>query len=90
MVLKVLFELWLINETLYICIWLINHQWSDYYLLLLLLKWFVEHVLAFEHLQHMDASMIYIGYPIIFRLLFCLLDIVDDHVETWKGYEYIP
>ena len=65
-------------------------QWGDYYLLWLLLKWFVEHVLAFEHLQQMDSSLSYIGYLIIHRLLFCLLDIVDDQAETWKGYEYIP
>ena len=60
------------------------------YLLWLLLKWFAEHVLAFEHLQHTDATLSYIGYLIIYKLLFYLLDIVDDQVETWKGYEYTP
>ena len=65
-------------------------QWGDSYLLWLLLKWFVEHVLAFEHLQYMDASLSYIGDLIIYMLLFCLLDIVDDQEETWKGYEYAP
>ena len=58
------------------------HQWCDYYLLWLLLKWIVEHFLAFVHLQHMDANLIYIGYLIIYRLLFCLLDIVDDQAEA--------
>ena len=53
-------------------------QWGDCYLLWLLLKWFVERVLAFEHLLHMDANLSYIGYLIIYGLLFCLLDIVDD------------
>ena len=57
-----------------------NRQWSDWYLLWLLLKWFVEHVLAFEHLQHMYASLSYIGYLIIYILLFFLLDIIDDQV----------
>ena len=66
-------------------------QWGDCYLLWLLLKWFVEHVLAFEHLQQMDVNLSYIiGYLVIYRLLLCLLDIVDDYAETWKGYEYIP
>ena len=66
-------------------------QWGDYYLLWLLLKWFVEHVWAFENLHQMDVSLSYIiGYLVIYRLLFCLLDIVDDQAETWKGYEYIP
>ena len=38
----------------------------------------------------MDVSLSYIGYLIIYMLLFCLLDIVDDQAETWKGYEYAP
>ena len=36
-------------------------------------EWFVEHVLTYEHLQQMDASLSYIvGYMVIYRLLFCL------------------
>ena len=57
-------------------------QWGDCYLLWLLPKWLVEHVLAFEHLQHMDANLSYIGYLIIYRLLFCLSEIVDDKEKT--------
>ena len=39
----------------------------------------------------MDVSLSYIiGYLVIYMLLFCLLDIVDDQEETWRGYEYIP
>ena len=72
----------MINKTLYINIWLMYRQWCDCYLLWLLLKWFVEHVLAFEHLHYMDASLSYIGYLIIYKLLFCLLDIVDDQAKT--------
>ena len=47
-------------------------------------EWFVEHVLTYEHLQQMDASLSYIvGYMVIYKLLFCqIINIVDDHAET--------
>ena len=39
----------------------------------------------------MDVRLSYIiRYLVIYMLLFCLLDIVDDQAEVWRGYEYIP
>ena len=36
----------------------------------------------------MDDSLSYYWCLIIYRWLYCLLDMVDDHIETCEGYEY--
>ena len=77
-------------QTLYIR--LIDIQWNYCYLLCLLLEWFVEHALTFEHLQRMDDSLGYIIWSFTddYFVYLGILDIVDDHAETYRVREYAP
>ena len=58
----------------------------------MLFEWFVEHVLTFELLQQMDVSLGYIiwSFTDYYFVYLGILDIVDDHAETYRGYEYTP
>ena len=38
----------------------------------------------------MDDSLSYYWCLIIYKGLYCLLDVVDDQIETYEGYEYTP
>ena len=38
----------------------------------------------------MDDSLSYYWCLIIYRWLYCLLDMVDDQIEICEGYEYTP
>ena len=58
----------------------------------LLLEWFVEHVLTFKHLQQMDVSLgcIIDHLQIIIFIWLVILDIILDHAEICRVYEYAP
>ena len=58
----------------------------------MLFEWFVEHVLTFEHLQWLDVSPGYIiwSFTDYYFVYLGILDIVDDHAETYSVCEYAP